>query len=197
MKLQILNLAVKLYLTNPAQTQLLVQYVFTLARYDQSYDLRDRARFLRNLIMPQKTSKLTKFAKEIFLTPKPAPVIESTFKGTPFLVPQCFVFLQLPFLDRDQFQLGTLSHYLNQRCAGYRDLPDFPDVPPDASVRTVEGWGVPTPSEKRKAGTLGDEVSAIKTRPTEKFYSDDEEENEAEEESSEEKGTQFSFFGFK
>lgn len=81
-KLQVLNLAVKLFLTNAAQTQLLVQYVFTLARYDQSYDLRDRARFLRNLIMPQKSSKLSQFAKEIFLTSKPAPVIESTFKGT-------------------------------------------------------------------------------------------------------------------
>lgn len=49
-KLQVLNLAVRLYLTNREQCAQLVQYVFTLARYDKSYDLRDRARFLRNLV---------------------------------------------------------------------------------------------------------------------------------------------------
>lgn len=37
--------------------------------------------------------------------------------------------------EREQFQLGTLSHYLNQRCARYRDLPQFPEVAPDPSVR--------------------------------------------------------------
>lgn len=80
-KLQVLNMAVKLLLTNREQTLLLVQYVFQLAKYDQSYDLRDRARFLRNLVMPQQENKLTQFAVKMFLTPKPAPVLESTFKG--------------------------------------------------------------------------------------------------------------------
>lgn len=84
MKLQILNLAVKLYLTNPKQTRLLCQYVFSLARYDQNYDIRDRARFLRQFIFPSagvENSKLTKHAKKIFLATKPAPVLESKFKG--------------------------------------------------------------------------------------------------------------------
>jgi len=83
-KLQILNLAVKLYLTNPKQTKLLCQYVFSLARYDQNYDIRDRARFLRQFIFPSagvENSKLAKHAKKIFLAPKPAPVLESKFKG--------------------------------------------------------------------------------------------------------------------
>ena len=43
-KLQILNLSVKLILTNPAQTTLLTQYVLNLAKYDMNYDIRDRAR---------------------------------------------------------------------------------------------------------------------------------------------------------
>ncbi|CAM6002981.1 unnamed protein product, partial [Sphagnum balticum] len=34
-KLQTLNLAVKLYVTNPKQVSLLVQYVLNLAKYDQ------------------------------------------------------------------------------------------------------------------------------------------------------------------
>ncbi|GLH02271.1 AP-3 complex subunit beta [Gryllus bimaculatus] len=125
-KLQILNLAVKLYLTNPKQTKLLCQYVFSLARYDQNYDIRDRARFLRQFIFPTNGSeqtKLSKHAKKIFLATKPAPVLESKFK------------------DREQFQLGSLSHYINARANGYHDLPDFPEVAPDNGVRDVE----PTP----------------------------------------------------
>ena len=84
-KLQILNLAAKLCLTNSKQTKLLCQYVFNLAKYDQNYDIRDRARFLRQLILPPGGDKagtlLAKHAKKIFLATKPAPVLESQFKG--------------------------------------------------------------------------------------------------------------------
>lgn len=94
-KLQILNLATKLSITNPKQTRLLCQYVFNLAKYDQNYDIRDRARFLRQLIMPSASASaaddkataaassgaLTKHVKKIFLATKPAPVLESKFKG--------------------------------------------------------------------------------------------------------------------
>ncbi len=41
-KLQILNLAAKLCIVNPKQTKLLAQYVFSLAKYDQNYDIRDQ-----------------------------------------------------------------------------------------------------------------------------------------------------------
>ncbi len=41
-------------------------------------------------------------------------------------------------LDRDEFQLGSLSHYLNSRVVGYMDLPNFPAVAPDSNVRNVE-----------------------------------------------------------
>lgn len=88
MKLQILNLATKLSITNPKQTRLLCQYVFNLAKYDMNYDIRDRARFLRQLILPAASGSdkpvsgvLAKHAKKIFLAPKPAPVLESKFKG--------------------------------------------------------------------------------------------------------------------
>lgn len=82
-KLQVLNLAVKLCLTNPEQTQQLAQYIFTLARYDPSYDIRDRARFLKHFVFPINggTSKLLQNAKKIFLATKPAPLLESKFKG--------------------------------------------------------------------------------------------------------------------
>ena len=40
------------------QTKLLGQYVLNLAKYDQSYDVRDRARFLRQLLIPNDTVKM-------------------------------------------------------------------------------------------------------------------------------------------
>jgi hypothetical protein len=41
-KLQVVNLAVKMYPTNSAQTKLISQYVSNLAKFDQNYDLMDR-----------------------------------------------------------------------------------------------------------------------------------------------------------
>ncbi|XP_076039597.1 adaptor related protein complex 3 subunit ruby isoform X2 [Oratosquilla oratoria] len=159
-KLQILNLATKLYLTNPKQTKLLCQYIYNLAKYDVNYDIRDRARLMRALVFPpqgHEDNKLAKHAKKIFLTTKPAPVQQSSFK------------------DRDQFQLGTLSHLINARAVGYQDLPGFPDVPPDPSVRNVE---VPEPwiDRPHKATT-----KKSKTPKSKAFYSDDEEESHEEE----------------
>uniref|UniRef100_A0A8C5YZS3 AP-3 complex subunit beta n=1 Tax=Marmota marmota marmota TaxID=9994 RepID=A0A8C5YZS3_MARMA len=120
-KLQILNLGAKLYLTNSKQTKLLTQYILNLGKYDQNYDIRDRTRFIRQLIVPnEKSGALSKYAKKIFLAQKPAPLLES------------------PFKDRDHFQLGTLSHTLNIKASGYLELSNWPEVAPDPSVRNVE-----------------------------------------------------------
>uniref|UniRef100_A0A8C0JC32 AP-3 complex subunit beta n=1 Tax=Chelonoidis abingdonii TaxID=106734 RepID=A0A8C0JC32_CHEAB len=126
-KLQVINLAAKLYLTNSKQSKLLTQYVLNLAKYDQNYDIRDRARFIRQLIVPtEKSGALNKYAKKLFLAQKPAPILESSFK------------------DRDHFQLGSLSHLLNAKAVGYQELPDWPDEAPDPSVRNVEVPWLPT-----------------------------------------------------
>ncbi|XP_065363905.1 AP-3 complex subunit beta-2 isoform X2 [Calliphora vicina] len=123
-KLQVLNLSVKLYLTNPQQTSLLCQYVFTLARYDVNYDIRDRARFLKQFIFPNngESNVLSDVAKKVFLSAKPAPTLESKYH------------------TRNLYQLGSLSHYLNMRCSGYNDLPGFPEQPSDPTVRNVDGF---------------------------------------------------------
>uniref|UniRef100_A0A4X2L745 AP-3 complex subunit beta n=1 Tax=Vombatus ursinus TaxID=29139 RepID=A0A4X2L745_VOMUR len=145
-KLQVINLAAKLYLTNSKQTKLLTQYVLSLAKYDQNYDIRDRARFTRQLIVPsEQGGTLSRHAKKLFLAPKPAPVLESSFK------------------DRDHFQLGSLSHLLNAKATGYQELPDWPEEAPDPSVRNVEvpEWTKCSNREKRKE----------KEKP---FYSDSE-----------------------
>ncbi|XP_055454353.1 AP-3 complex subunit beta-1 isoform X3 [Psammomys obesus] len=137
-------------------TKLLTQYILNLGKYDQNYDIRDRTRFIRQLIVPnEKSGALSKYAKKIFLAQKPAPLLES------------------PFKDRDHFQLGTLSHTLNIKASGYLELSNWPEVAPDPSVRNVEviepakEW---TPVGKTK-----------KEKPAKKFYSEPEEEEEEEE----------------
>lgn len=68
------------------QTKLLTQYILNLGKYDQSYDIRDRTRFIRQLIVPnEKSGALNKYARRILLAPKPAPVLESTFKGISYI----------------------------------------------------------------------------------------------------------------
>uniref|UniRef100_A0A3Q0SED8 Adaptor related protein complex 3 subunit beta 1 n=1 Tax=Amphilophus citrinellus TaxID=61819 RepID=A0A3Q0SED8_AMPCI len=153
-KLQTVNLAAKLYLTNSKQqTKLLTQYILNLGKYDQNYDIRDRTRFIRQLIVPnEKSGALSKYARRILLAPKPAPVLESAFK-------------------RDRFQLGTLSHSLNLKATGYQELPDWPAVAPDQSVRNVE---IAEPL-REWAPIVG---KAKQPKSDDKFYSDDEDKEE-------------------
>lgn len=160
-KLQTVNLAAKLYLTNSKQTKLLTQYILNLGKYDQNYDIRDRTRFIRQLIVPnEKSGALSKYARRILMASKPAPVLQSAFK------------------ERDRYQLGTLSHTLNAQATGYLELSDWPAVAPDPSVRNVE---IVEPVKEAGAPAVG------KAKPTksDKFYSDDEEEEEEEGSSSE------------
>lgn len=134
-KLQTVNLAAKLCIANAKQSKLLCQYVLNLAKYDQNYDIRDRARFLRQLVLPDEATALSKYAKKILLASKPAPVLESPYKG------------------RSQWQLGSLSHMVNAKTSSYLDLPDFPEEAPDPAVREVEGdpwWGKQTQTVKKK-----------------------------------------------
>ncbi|PIO66490.1 adaptin region [Teladorsagia circumcincta] len=117
-KVETLKLAVKLWMIRRDDCEKLVQYVLQLARYDLSYDVRDRCRFLRNLLF--NTTVLAAHAEQIFMSKKPAPALQSSFK------------------EREQFQLGTLSHALNQRCARYQDLPNFPQDESEESEEESE-----------------------------------------------------------
>lgn len=159
-----MNLAVRLYLTNPEQTTLLVQYVFQLARYDKSYDLRDRARLLRNMVgllyfrrrlksidntlsaLParRQNEQIIGQSKRDILASEASPSAGINFQRLDKFLEYCqyLALCQFQFSDRDQYQLGTLSHYLNQRCQGYVDLPAFPEEATDSELREVEGYGM-------------------------------------------------------
>jgi AP-3 complex subunit beta len=130
-----MNLAVKLYITNSEQTSLLCHYIFNLARYDQNYDIRDKARLLKQFI-PQQEGKITSQSTRIFLASKPAPLLQSQFK------------------DHEDLQLGSLSHYIKQRASGYEPLPPFPDHPPPNDVRNVEPIVAPEDSKLYKKSVL-------------------------------------------
>ena len=162
----------------------------------------------------QDGSALSKYAKKILLSSKPAPVLESPYKGTSRLlcdpsfgalppshalylsctssgdcctIHTCVCFTALsrsslspppPFpspplpspsaTGRDQFQLGSLSYYINAQASGYIPLPDFPQEPPDSSVREVDvrrhsmGLGHLWDTSRRVA--QGTHMSAIASR---------------------------------
>lgn len=177
-KLQVLNLAVKLCITNPKQTKLLCQYVLNLAKYDQNYDIRDRSRFLRQFVMPSdKPCALAKYAKKIFLATKPAPVLESMFKA------------------HDNYQLGSLAHLLNMKTTGYQELPEWPLVAPDPSVRNVElppTWQEKKEPSRKKQKQPSTDVKSFYSSSSDEDGdssdedSDEESDNDKEEETEEE-----------
>ncbi|KAK3745780.1 hypothetical protein QZH41_015967 [Actinostola sp. cb2023] len=168
-KLQILSLGTKLSITNPKQTKALCQYVLNLAKYDQNYDVRDRARFLKQLVLPTEgvsnqpalssglhSGHLHKHIRKIFLASKPPPVIQSVFK------------------DRQGFQLGSLSHMINAKAIDYRELPDFPEEAPDPSVRNVEVGTVHTSVHIEPVWQSVNSKKKKKNKKKSTFYSDSE-----------------------
>lgn len=74
--------------------------------------------------------------------------------------------------------MGSLSHFLNQRCRRYRDLPQFPEIPPDPSIRNTSQIEEIDNDTQIIHETENDESEG------ENFYSD-EEQSEKEEESDE------------
>eukprot|EP00163_Fabomonas_tropica_P004369 TRINITY_DN1384_c0_g2_i1.p1 TRINITY_DN1384_c0_g2~~TRINITY_DN1384_c0_g2_i1.p1 ORF type:complete len:1061 (+),score=365.46 TRINITY_DN1384_c0_g2_i1:571-3753(+) len=137
-KLQVLTMAAKVMLRNPTQTALLFQYVLDLAKYDQSYDVRDRARLLRAVLLDGQSKMPSVFAKanDIFFHSKPAPVLGN------------------PSADRQRFALGSLSHLVNHSVEFYDPIPDWTTEKPDGSVRVP-----PTPpkseTDSRFSSALG------------------------------------------
>ncbi|XP_050349883.1 AP-3 complex subunit beta-2 [Nymphalis io] len=117
-KLQLLSLAVKLSLTQP-DTLPMCKYVLALARYDASYDVRDRARMLRRFVEPEHGGLLGQYAKHIFCPDKPKPTVHCNYK------------------ERDQYTVGSLSQYIGSAAVGYRPLPSAPRETIGAELRDI------------------------------------------------------------
>ncbi|XP_045512570.1 AP-3 complex subunit beta-2 [Pieris brassicae] len=165
-KLQLLSLAVKLSITQP-DTLPMCKYVLHLARYDASYDVRDRARMLRKFIEPQNESLLAQYASHIFCPDKPKPSIQSNFK------------------DRDQYTLGSLSQYIGSAAGGYTSLPSAPaqafaaelrePPPPEVQPTTVKKNNKTFYSEPEGESASGSSSSASDSSSGSEESSDEDE----------------------
>lgn len=159
-KLQALTLGIKLYLKEGESINLLFQYVLNLARYDQSYDIRDRARFIRTVLFDTrgKCPQLSERAHELFMAKKAPAQVSSQFH------------------ERSRFQISSLSHIVNHTVFAYEPLPDFPDTKPDSSVRNTADAG--TFEADIGLGIDGKDILDV----SKGFYSDNDEDNEEDDE---------------
>ncbi|KNC55687.1 AP-3 complex subunit beta-2 [Thecamonas trahens ATCC 50062] len=117
-KLQILNMAAKLFLANPNQTAKLFEYILALGKYDANYDVRDRVRFMTAVLAKRETPLFAAAAKRLFHAPKPAPRVVS------------------PYASRAAFVIGSLSHLVGHATPAYLPLPEWTLEEPDHSLRT-------------------------------------------------------------
>ncbi|KAI8914728.1 adaptin N terminal region-domain-containing protein [Powellomyces hirtus] len=189
-KLQILTLAAKLVCVDEREVcRALLRYVLELARYDASWDVRDRARFLKFLVLGANdgprpvgdqdacehgSSVLQSKLHKILLGVKATPVPES------------------PYAGRNRYNLGTLSHTLNSALPYYKSLPPWPtSVPPEAAaLRDVEEIGERWNRDRVVAAPVtiisGKEKTKKRVVTLEQFYEESASESEEEEEEVEE-----------
>lgn len=124
--MQILTCAAKVVvLTTNQQLALLQQYLFSIARYDRDYDVRDRGRYLSALL--RGVSAL--------------PSDEEDMGGVVLRREQ----VKLVLLGQrdgaavankaETYDVGTLSALLKRRLLGYEALPDWTDDPTDSGLR--------------------------------------------------------------
>ncbi|XP_048484445.1 AP-3 complex subunit beta-2 [Plutella xylostella] len=166
-KLQLLTLAIKLSITQP-DTLPLGQYIVQLARYDTSYDVRDRARMLGRFLTDE---KMRARGATVFLEQKPAATTDSSFK------------------DRQQYTVGTLSHYIGAAAGGYRPLPASPATAIGAELRAQPTPAVTSPQEDKKfysrpnsSGSRSSSGSGSSSEESSSEESSDEEASDDEEE---------------
>ncbi|KAK9357990.1 adaptin N terminal region-domain-containing protein [Lipomyces starkeyi] len=92
---------------------LLFDYIMLLARYDTSYDLRDRARLYKSVLSSQSSAPI---AKLLLQAPKPSPHAPSPSQG------------------KEKFLIGS-SGLVCARINDTRPLPPWSSDTPDASIR--------------------------------------------------------------
>eukprot|EP00658_Telonema_sp_P-2_P008389 TRINITY_DN1315_c0_g1_i10.p1 TRINITY_DN1315_c0_g1~~TRINITY_DN1315_c0_g1_i10.p1 ORF type:complete len:1075 (+),score=344.84 TRINITY_DN1315_c0_g1_i10:244-3468(+) len=183
-RMQTLNLGCKVYLNNKDQSEPYVRYMFDLCRYDNSYDLRDRARLLRATLMDG-DSQVKDVALPLLRSQKPAPTVSSAMK------------------DRQRYCTGSLSQLVNHTALGYIPLAEFPMERPDPSVRDapVNTYGMTSKKKKKKTSKSEKKVSKKNVDDLDRFYNDEssedseesDEEESDEEESSDESSSESDF----
>ncbi|KAK6907369.1 hypothetical protein I203_101363 [Kwoniella mangroviensis CBS 8507] len=150
-KLQIITLAMKLLVLSPScnQLNLMSGYLFSLARYDEDYDVRDRARFLHALLKgvrdekPNNTSTSTdqedgqgEDEKEedrggVVLRREQVKVVilgkRAIGDGT-----------SQENYQGNEYQVGSMSRIIGKKLNGYEEIPEWTDDPTDSPLRDSE-----------------------------------------------------------
>ncbi|KDQ14349.1 hypothetical protein BOTBODRAFT_132529 [Botryobasidium botryosum FD-172 SS1] len=150
-KLQTLNLTSKLLTLAPTHTtlQLLARYVFTLARYDLDYDVRDRGRMLNTLLAGLGTG-ITNIEEEgrlggVVLRREQVHLVLFEGKG-----------ISPVGLDRgpkNQGPIGSICLITGKGIYGDRALPEWPDEGTDPSLRETEDDHPPAPGYAQGASS--------------------------------------------
>ncbi|WVR03787.1 hypothetical protein IAU60_000782 [Kwoniella sp. DSM 27419] len=150
-KLQILTLAAKLLVLSPTTVPLnqMSSYLFTLARYDAHYDVRDRARFLHALLRGVKDEKNPMLANGQDGSPQDRAENESDDEekdmgGVILRREQVKVVLLgkrgisdtgVDHIPGSEYQVGSMSRITCKKLGGYEPLPEWTDDPTDPSLR--------------------------------------------------------------
>ncbi|KAG3135702.1 AP-3 complex subunit beta-1 [Phytophthora idaei] len=174
-RLQLLNLAVKLGLREPQKRtiQLLLQYVIELCKFDIDYDVRDRARLVRaalsgdaGVVNPHK----------LFASKKPAPLIGYDDE------------------TKTRFTLGSLSNVVRHSVPGYLAMPEWRSTKPDRSLRD-ESAVVDTNRDTNRSDSSrhgASKTTKVKESGSKGFYSDESSSgSESESESESESGSEY------
>ncbi|KAF8588900.1 hypothetical protein K439DRAFT_1334327 [Ramaria rubella] len=155
-KLQAVTLAAKLLVLNPTHPVigLLSRYVFSLARYDLDYDVRDRARTISSLLSGIAPALRPGAIEEDFVGEQGSVVLRREqvkvvlFEGKAesadieTLVANTS---RLPLAEEHDF-LGSLSVLLGKDLPGDRYLPDWLEEGTDSSLRDTADDSAPAPA---------------------------------------------------
>lgn len=121
--------------TTPLLLQL-SQYLFTLARYDQDYDIRDRARFLGALqrgIKDEKAGVVKDQEDEdvggVVLRREQVKVVLLAQRGNAE---------DGPVQATVDYDVGSMSRMIGRKLNGYTGIPEWTDDPTDSSLRESE-----------------------------------------------------------
>jgi len=136
-KLQIVTLAAKLLILCPTDhtLKLLTQYVFSLARYDLNYDIRDRARMLSSLLSGLSPSPIN----GIELEPRPGVVLRrEQVKLVLFDGKSAAVDVDPIRADDENAMLGSLSLVTGRPMNIDAILPDWLENGVEPSLRDTE-----------------------------------------------------------
>ncbi|KAB0402480.1 hypothetical protein E2I00_012774, partial [Balaenoptera physalus] len=128
--------------------------------------IRNQAHLTQQFMVPsEQCGALSCHAKTLFMSPKPVPVLELFFK------------------DQDHLQMGSLSHLLNAKATGYRELTDWTEEAPDPSLHNLESTGSNHQFESESYSKSSSNSSSRESRS--EFKNEDQDEDEGKGKSSE------------